>query len=127
MKIRHLVLAVVAMITLSSCAQTKFTALEQQQISIADPTLFEKSDAFTLDFAACPEREYSFPLPVGKAKMTRDYVVEINTQKGDAVKSMFPGVVRVSKNNHAPWGNVIVVRHYNGLETIYGHNAENLV
>ena len=126
-QLRNVFLTLLTMWTLSACSQTSFTALEQQQISIEDPTLFEKSDAFTLDFAACPEREYSFPLPVGKAKMTKDYVVEINTKKGDAVKSMFPGVVRVSKNNHAPWGNVIVVRHYNGLETIYGHNAENLV
>lgn len=125
--LRNIFITSLTLWTLSACSQTSFTALEQQQISIEDPALFEKSDAFTLDFAACPEREYSFPLPVGKAKMTKDYVVEIDTKKGDAVKSMFPGVVRVSKNNHAPWGNVIVVRHYNGLETIYGHNAENLV
>ncbi len=113
--------------TLSACSQTTFTALEQQQISVEDPALFEKSQAFTLDFAACPEKEYSFPLPVGRAKMQKDYLVEIQSKKGDAVKAMFPGVVRVSKNNHAPLGNVIVIRHDNGLETVYGHNAENLV
>ena len=97
MKIRHLSLAVVVMFALSSCAQTQFTALEQQQISISDPTLFEKSDAFTIDFSSGRDRDYSFPLPVGKAKVLTDYTVEIETARGDAVKSMFAGVVRLSK------------------------------
>ena len=41
MKIRPVFLAIAAMIALSSCAQTHFSALEQQQISIEDPALFE--------------------------------------------------------------------------------------
>ena len=126
MKIRPFLLAIVAMIALSSCAQTQFTALEQQQISIEDPTLFEKSDAFTIDFSSGRDRDYSFPLPVGKAKVMFDYSVEIETTKGDAVKSMFAGVVRLSRRS-ATYGNVIVVRHGNGLETMYANNAENLV
>ena len=126
MKIRPFLLAIVAMIALSSCAQTQFTALEQQQISIENPTLFEKSDAFTIDFSSGRDRDYSFPLPVGKAKVMSDYSVEIETTKGDAVKSMFAGVVRLSRRS-ATYGNVIVVRHGNGLETMYANNAENLV
>ena len=126
MKIRPFLLAIVAMIALSSCAQTQFTALEQQQISIEDPTLFEKSDAFTIDFSSGRDRDYSFPLPVGKAKVMSDYSVEIETTKGDAVKSMFAGMVRLSRRS-ATYGNVIVVRHGNGLETMYANNAENLV
>ena len=126
MKIRHLSLAIAVMIALSSCAQTQFSALEQQQISISDPSLFEKSDAFTIDFSSGRDRDYSFPLPVGKAKVLSDYTVEIETARGDAVKSMFAGVVRLSK--YVPsYGHVIVVRHGNGLETVYGNNAQNLV
>ena len=34
-----------------SFAQQKFTALEQQKISIETPGLFDRSDAFTVDFA----------------------------------------------------------------------------
>lgn len=125
-KLRHIFLILVMVLTLSSCAQTRFTALEQQQISIEDPKLFEKSDAFTIDFAAVRENGYSFPLPVGKAKLVGDYQMEIETKKGDAVKSMFDGTVRLSKFIPA-YGNVIVIRHDNGLETVYGNNAENLV
>ena len=126
MKIRHLSLIVAAMVALSSCAQTQFTALEQQQISIEDPSLFEKSEAFTVDFSSGRDRDYSFPLPVGKAKVMSDYSVEIETTRGDAVKSMFAGVVRLSRYS-ATFGHVIVVRHGNGLETMYANNAENLV
>ena len=79
MKIRHILLTLTAMVALSACAQTQFSALEQQQISIEDPTLFEKSDAFTIDFASGRDKDYSFPLPVGKAKLMSDYNVEIET------------------------------------------------
>ena len=53
--------------------------------------------------------------------MNNNSELEISTTKGDAVKAMFPGVVRLSKHN-APFGNVIVIRHDNGLETVYGYN-----
>ena len=125
-QLRRIFLTSVLVLTLSSCAQTKFTALEQQQISIEDPTLFEKYEAFTVDFGAMRDKEYSFPLPVGKATLGKDYWVEIEAKKGDAVKAMFGGTVRLSRNNPS-FGNVIVIRHDNGLETVYGNNAENLV
>ena len=125
-KAKYIILFAALTLTLLSCAQTKFTALEQQQISMEDPLLFEKSDAFTIDFTGGRDKDYCFPLPVGKAKMGKDYSVVIETTKGDAVKAMFDGVVRLSRNN-PPFGNVIVVRHGNGLETVYGNNAENLV
>ena len=107
-------------------AQQQFTALEQQKISIDTPGLFDQSDAFTIDFALLRPNEYSFPLPVGKAEVGKDYNVEITSSKGDAVKAMFDGTVRMSWN-HPKYGKVIVLRHDNGLETVYGRNAENRV
>ncbi len=126
MRLRVLLSFFVATSTLVSCAQTHFTPLEQQQISIEDPQLFENSEAFTIDFASGSDKDYCFPLPVGKAVMGKDYNVEIETKKGDAVKAMFAGTVRLSRHNPL-FGNVIVIRHDNGLETVYGNNAENLV
>lgn len=125
MRSRFLTIAVL-MLALASCAQTKFTAAEQQQVSVTDPLLFQQSEAFTIDFSAGRDKDYSFPLPVGKARMGRDYNVVIQTRKGDAVKAMFDGVVRLSRY-HPTFGHVIVVRHGNGLETVYGNNAENMV
>ena len=108
-------------------AKNVFTAAEQQQVSIATPGLFAQSQAFNVDFEIFRAKEYSFPLPVGKASLTNgNSVMRIETSKGDAVKAMFDGYVRLSRKTEA-MGNVIVVRHDNGLETVYANNAENLV
>jgi len=46
--------------------------------------------------------------------------VDIRLAKGDSVHSAFDGVVRVSRY-FSGYGNIVVVRHYNGLETCYAH------
>ena len=108
-------------------AKNVFTAAEQQQVSIATPGLFAQSQAFNVDFEIFRKAEYSFPLPVGKASLTNgNSVMRIETSKGDAVKAMFDGYVRLSRKTES-MGNVIVIRHDNGLETVYANNAENLV
>ena len=108
-------------------AKNEFSAAEQQQVSIATPGLFAQSQAFNVDFEIFRGSEYSFPLPVGKASLSNgNSVMHIETSKGDAVKAMFEGYVRLSRKTES-MGNVIVVRHDNGLETVYANNAENLV
>ena len=117
------------MLSLSSFmpAKNEFTAAEQQQVSIATPGLFAQSQAFNVDFEIFRAKEYSFPLPVGKASLTNgNSVMHIETSKGDAVKAMFDGYVRLSRKTES-MGNVIVIRHDNGLETVYANNAENLM
>lgn len=46
--------------------------------------------------------------------------IDINLEVWDPVHVAFPGVVRVSKY-YKGYGRVVVVRHYNGLETLYAH------
>ncbi len=119
----------VVVLSLSSFMPAKnvFTAAEQQQVSIATPGLFAQSQAFNVDFEIFRGSEYSFPLPVGKASLVNNNsVMRIETAKGDAVKVMFDGYVRLARKTES-MGNVIVVRHDNGLETVYAQNAENLV
>ena len=117
------------MLSLSSFmpAKNEFTAAEQQQVSIATPGLFAQSQAFNVDFEIFRAKEYFFPLPVGKASLTNgNSMMRIETSKGDAVKAMFEGYVRLSRKTES-MGNVIVIRHDNGLETVYANNAENLM
>lgn len=45
---------------------------------------------------------------------------DIDLEVWDPVVSAFPGVVRVARN-YKGYGRVVVVRHYNGLETLYAH------
>lgn len=116
----------ILMLCLTVNAKEEFTPTEQQQISVETPGLFSHYDAFQVDFAQLAKSEYSFPLPVGKIADVTPSDILIETTKGDAVKAMFGGVVRLSRyTQHL--GNVVVIRHDNGLETIYGRNAQNLV
>lgn len=46
--------------------------------------------------------------------------IDIDLNKGDKVVAAFDGMVRVAKNCGG-FGNVVIIRHYNGLETVYGH------
>ena len=63
---------------------------------------------------------------MGKAEQGKNGNIEISTKEGDAVKAMFEGTVRLSRK-HNEMGNVVVIRHRNGLETVYANNAQNLV
>ncbi|MFC0181414.1 peptidoglycan DD-metalloendopeptidase family protein [Pseudarcicella hirudinis] len=47
--------------------------------------------------------------------------VDLDVETGDPIYSAFDGIVRVAGYNGGGYGNFIVVRHYNGLETLYGH------
>lgn len=108
-----------------SAQHTRFSATEQASVSVPTPGLFSQSNAFNIDFSILRDNEYSFPLPVGKATVN-DGALEITTTKGDAVKAMFNGTVRLSRRTQQ-YGNTIVIRHDNGLETVYSYNAQNLV
>lgn len=107
-------------------AASRFSPTEQTQISVPTPGLFARSSAFTINFDILRPSEYSFPLPVGKATLRQGQQLFIRTTRGDAVKAMFDGVVRLSRR-YPQYGNTIVVRHDNGLETFYAGNAQNLV
>ena len=47
--------------------------------------------------------------------------VDIHLKKGDTVVSAFDGIVRYAEFNRGGYGNCVVIRHLNGLETLYGH------
>ena len=121
-----LLFSVVCTLTAFAPIKSRFSAAEQQQISIATPKLFALSNTFNIELGTLSTNEYSFPLPVGKATRLADNRLEITSKEGDAVKAMFAGTVRLARKHH-DYGNVIVVRHPNGLETVYANNAQNLV
>ncbi len=54
--------------------------------------------------------------------------VDLPLDTGDSVRVAFDGVVRFSSGSRTGgYGNLIVVRHSNGLETYYGHLSKRLV
>ena len=54
------------------------------------------------------------------------YGVDVKLYKGDSVASIFEGVVRVAKYSRS-YGYVVVVRHSNGLESLYAHLSKLMV
>jgi len=55
------------------------------------------------------------------------YGVDLDLNVGDSVFAVFDGVVRIAKFDGRGYGKYIMLRHYNGLETLYGHLSKQLV
>lgn len=53
--------------------------------------------------------------------------IDIDLDTGDEVKSAWSGKVRYAKYNDGGFGNLVIVRHNNGLETFYAHLSKLLV
>lgn len=53
--------------------------------------------------------------------------LDIKVYVGDTIRAAFAGKVRVVRNDAGGYGQFIVIRHYNGLETVYGHLSRQLV
>jgi len=77
-------------------------------------------------FFASPFANY-ITSPFGKRRFMWHYGMDIKLATGDTVRSAFDGVVRVIQYDRRGFGNVVVVRHHNGLETVYGHLCKVLV
>lgn len=59
----------------------------------------------------------------GRAHLGLDVKVKI----GDTIRAAFDGKVRISRYERRGYGHYIVIRHPNGLETVYGHLSRKLV
>ena len=53
--------------------------------------------------------------------------IDVKVYIGDTIRAAFPGKVRVVRYEGRGYGKYVVIRHYNGLETIYGHMSKQLV
>ena len=55
------------------------------------------------------------------------YGVDIDLNRGDTVRATFSGRVRLVDIDDRGYGKYVVIRHPNGLETLYGHLSKQLV
>lgn len=53
--------------------------------------------------------------------------LDIKVYIGDTIRAAFSGKIRVVRYEARGYGKYVVIRHYNGLETIYGHMSKQLV
>ena len=53
--------------------------------------------------------------------------LDIKVQTGDTIYAAFDGKVRIASYERRGYGNFVVIRHENGIETLYGHLSKKLV
>jgi len=53
--------------------------------------------------------------------------LDIKVYIGDTIRAAFSGKIRIVKYEPRGYGKYVVIRHHNGLETIYGHMSKHLV
>lgn len=77
-----------------------------------------------------------FRMPTPSTRITSPYGprwrrmhngLDIKVNVGDTIVAAFDGKVRVVKFERRGYGNYVVIRHDNGLETVYGHLSKQLV
>lgn len=108
-----------------------FTSMETNHLQAVTPGLFNGCKSFTLRLSELKDNEYCFPLPKGKVisgygSRRGHSGQDIKTKAKDTIRCVFDGVVRMAKR-YGGYGNLIVVRHNNGLESAYSHNSKNFV
>lgn len=86
-------------------------------------TLVDQSHPFVLPIKGYVYSRYGYR----RKRPHRGIDIPLNT--GDSVRSAFNGVVRVAEGSSKTggYGNLVIVRHDNGLETYYGHLSKILV
>ena len=111
---------------------TEFSQREQMDVACATEGLFAGKDKIVMDFSKLTTNEWCYPLKNGKlispfGGARRNHTgADIKTHAGDTIFAAFDGIVRLSKP-YSGYGNVIVLRHDIGIETVYSHNKKNLV
>lgn len=99
--------------------------------------IFDRANARSLHDTLClvlseSDDDHAMPCPghvtsaFGPRRGRMHYGLDLKLFTGDPVVCAFPGVVRISKYNKS-FGHVVVVRHHNGLETLYAHLSKRLV
>ncbi len=90
---------------------------------------FKDTITFVLyDSTAGGHHHWSMPMTYNKInsrfgmrKYRWHYGTDLDLTIGDPIKAVFDGIVRIVQYDGRGYGRYIVIRHYNGLETLYGH------
>jgi len=75
----------------------------------------------------CTPAKYRVTSNYGRRRRRMHYGVDLGYPTGTPVVAAFDGIVRISRSNAGGYGNLIVIRHDNNLETYYGHLSKRMV
>ncbi|MDR2286293.1 MAG: peptidoglycan DD-metalloendopeptidase family protein [Prevotellaceae bacterium] len=71
-------------------------------------------------------KHYRVTSEFGPRRYRFHHGIDLKAYKGDSILSAMDGMVRIAKRVGA-YGNLVVIRHNNGLESFYGHLSKILV
>lgn len=86
-------------------------------------------DSFRIDLSG-------YYMPTESRKITSNYGyrrgrmhkgLDVKVYIGDTIRSAFDGKVRIVQYERRGYGKYVVIRHPNGLETVYGHLSKQIV
>lgn len=91
----------------------------------------ELPDSFNIDLSG-------FVMPTNSRKITDTFGyrprrrrvhngLDIKVQTGDTIYAAFDGKVRITNYQRRGYGHYVVIRHNNGIETLYAHLSKKLV
>lgn len=99
------------------------STLDPFKVSLADTKDTFKIDVHTFYLPAHGRVTSEF----GFRRWRHHNGIDLKVNKGDTIYCAFDGVVRIRRYDRRGYGYFVVVRHANGLETIYGHFSKFLV
>lgn len=110
-----------------------FSNLEKHTVGIPDKDLFARRHELIVNLTDFEKGAFYFPLPGARLLSKFGYRngkmhngIDLKINRRDTVIATFDGIVRMAGWSRG-YGNVIVIRHYNGLETVYAHNSKHLI
>lgn len=91
--------------------------------------LLDKQSNYCLPLQMEGENEFIFPCvnktfvcsPYGMRSGRMHTGMDIKQKQGDSIVAAWDGVVRMAKKSYYGYGGTVVIRHTNGLETLYAH------
>ena len=86
-------------------------------------------DTYTIDLTGfcMPTPSTKITSPFGPRWRRMHNGLDLKVNIGDTIVAAFDGKVRIVKYERRGYGKYVVIRHDNGLETIYGHLSKQLV
>ena len=86
-------------------------------------------DSFRIDLTGfcMPTPSTRITSPFGPRWRRMHNGLDVKVSIGDTIVAAFDGKVRIVKFERRGYGNYVVIRHENGIETVYGHLSKQLV
>jgi murein DD-endopeptidase MepM/ murein hydrolase activator NlpD len=87
-------------------------------------------DSFRVDcsaFTSPVDNQVKITSKYGPRRRRMHRGIDLKVYVGDTIRAAFDGKVRIKSFERRGYGNYLVIRHPNGLETVYGHLSKHLV